>query len=871
MTTISTAMTTMLTALHDSEEYYCFRVRESVGCEIGDDENIVIPCSPNFDLEKLRTELWKQFGVPTDRRIFYIDDDGDDVPIDSECEFHEALELAKNAFIANKSIPLIVGSFHVPTCSDDEQCLKTNKIYSKGSRNINGNLVSEPNLDKQKHSTCETPNQRKKNMKCDESKEKQTKLEDAAVPKELNTTLRCNSDTVAPSWFTEYMEVMKKDMISIITNEVIRNVTEVLNKRMDSFVHPSLKQLGQSRSQSYSALSKRHSRCSSDSNEKAQKRIRSQDEEQSSDTSIERVEEPQHASTFAEDSQKTRSMINTISQEVVKEMTEMLNKLPTESRSQSHFPSSKRLTRHSEPPLSGKRKTELQDVEISSVSSDDALVEHTYKPRNRSLANIADITRQKKYRDIIEDYKRHEKAFQKVQNNNWIAYVVDNISIDNDKKQSTQNNTREDDLLSKQFDSACDKIPGMIENELRMSCSITGHQLLDKGRNKCTGSNNTDIDKTCFWLCDEEDDDAFEIVQMPSGDSSVTNKSRREEHATEQRRHDNNRDSPSFEILSEPSSPIYRLYPIQFNDQHFSLNEKRGEQQSSRFMDTNLPAGSVFTADINSKICNKNESADTAESISADLEKRSGGAYSFVAETLPVQDSCYLKSCSEERSGDRQKNPRDDVSCNASSKYDDVRNSHTSYLNVRIDCDSKMQCSCQSQTDLNDFTQSFHSHTTSVTDATDIHTEAYDNNKCNDRVPTINEQKSATIPRRDHDACGSSGCTKESKTSETQRSYGGCTEEIKTSGRQNSNGSDNFSKRFSDSHSSPRSSSVDPPHKSGRSNPSESKKPSVDTPDNDLYPHIVPEILFNAVTIINHYCENALKTLNEIRTQKVSD
>lgn len=48
----------MSTAINDTEEYYCFRVKESVDSEPGvDDENIVIPCSYNFDLEKLRTEL----------------------------------------------------------------------------------------------------------------------------------------------------------------------------------------------------------------------------------------------------------------------------------------------------------------------------------------------------------------------------------------------------------------------------------------------------------------------------------------------------------------------------------------------------------------------------------------------------------------------------------------------------------------------------------------------------------------------------------------------------------------------------------------------------------------------------------------------
>lgn len=50
---------TMSTTMNDSEEYYCFRVKESIDSEVDiDNENIVIiPRSYNFDLKKLRTEL----------------------------------------------------------------------------------------------------------------------------------------------------------------------------------------------------------------------------------------------------------------------------------------------------------------------------------------------------------------------------------------------------------------------------------------------------------------------------------------------------------------------------------------------------------------------------------------------------------------------------------------------------------------------------------------------------------------------------------------------------------------------------------------------------------------------------------------------
>lgn len=127
----------------------------------------------------------------------------------------------------NTAIPLIVGTFQVPTsCSDDEQCSGMNEICcpnKEQSKSINSNPVlsfteksggstSEPNseFDKQKRPTWKIPlNQKKLDIKrCDESSEEQTESEDMEIPKKLNASLRCYSDTVPPPWFTEYMEVV---------------------------------------------------------------------------------------------------------------------------------------------------------------------------------------------------------------------------------------------------------------------------------------------------------------------------------------------------------------------------------------------------------------------------------------------------------------------------------------------------------------------------------------------------------------------------------------------------------------------------------------------------------------------------------------
>lgn len=687
---------------------------------------------------------------------------------------------------------------------------------------------------------------------------------------------------------------MKKDMVSTITHEVVNNITEVLNKRLEYLAYPPLKELGQSRSQSYSSLSKRHPRCSLDSNEKNQKRIKSQDEEQSSDASIERVDEPQNVNTAKEKNPQTeKNMISTISQEVVKEMTEMLNRIPLDShssvpskkqsRSQSHLFSSKRfLPRHFDSQLSEKknqRKMRLQDGE---QSSDDASMEHKYEPRN---SNTTNISRQllDKFDFLVADAicascllkeeKRKKKSMPSVDHNQWIAKVVDNLDSNICNEQSIQNNAREDFIPRKNLPSQVDPIPHdetpeMFENELRMSCSVTGHQMLDEGRRSKDVCYNSDIDKTSFCSCDreEEDDDAFEIIQLSTLDNR--NELFTEEPSAEQRRHDSNRDSPSFELLSEPTSPTCFMH---FNEEHFSTNEENAEQQSLQFADP--PTNSIYMIDIHGKVYNERQLADL-EHVSADLEKRTGGAYSFVTETLPVQDTHCPKSCSEQRTSERKKNPRDnDTRDSARSTYDDVRNSHTSYLTVHTHCDLKTQCSCQSQTDSNDFTQSFHSHTTSVTDTADIYTDTYGNDKYSEQVSTaaknVREAATATtIPRNDHDACADDDCVEEPRTN--KKHY-------------------NTSKCFCSSHNStPQGISVDSPSSrangsSDRSNSNVgSRRTSVNeqtlgtvrwrqTLDTADPVHILPETLVTAAASVGSYaCDTAREILNKIRAHTVS-
>ncbi|KAM0737035.1 hypothetical protein ACS0PU_000603 [Formica fusca] len=852
---------TMPTTMHESE-YYSFYVKETADSKSGG--NITFSRLPNLDLKLLRTKLRKLFGVPENRRIFYIDDDGDNVPIDSECEFHEALKLARNSFEMNNAIPLIVGSFngsddeqsscmHENRCSDKEQ-LKNVDVKSTWKANSWNNrrsfIYSDPRIrkpysiqgpgtlsketinfskrridleyDEQRLTNCKmSSNQKKLDTKqYNESNEikvrrmdEQTESKDVDVQGELNASLQHCSDALPPLWFTKYMESMKKDMVSTITNEVVENVTKALTERLDSLVFSPFK--NQSGSQ-YSSLTTRHPQCS-DSNEENQKKIRSQDKEQLSDVSIERADESRNENTM-KNIQMKKDVISTITNEVVKEVTELLDKIPADPltsvpckdpfRNQflSHFPSSPRLFHNSYLSEKNQKTIKLQDREQSNDSISTVRVDES-SSYSKILDNSTRLLQRRL--DLIEDAIRAnaEKEKKNRQDQQIVQAIVElSGDIGREKEQSVRNNTREDLISRKNLPLQMDsKVSNdtvyldmfkLVENEFRMNCSVTGHQMLNEGLLSrdtlvCDTFDNKllktekDVQEmlsnnlTSSWSCNqeqkeekekEEDDDTFEIIHIPAFNEDLS-------IIMEQRHHDSNRDSPSFELLSEPPSPPCSIH---LNEDHFSANEEKLEQQS---METN-PTNSVYVMDVHGKIFNdEHQMMNPDECISVDwdldLEKQPNVTYQcfFAKDDLLTEDedeACSSKSpCAEHWSNER-KSPQDDVN----GSYDDVRNSHASYLTVQTHCDSKTQsqCNCESQTDLGDFTQSFHSHTTSVTDdTTDVYVHTYVNGMHDEPViSTTKDVREATTtatvpPKNNHDVRVDGGWTKETRTNQNHR------------------------------------------------------------------------------------------------------
>lgn len=680
---------------------------------------------------------------------------------------------------------------------------------------------------------------------------------------------------------------MKKDMVSTIINEVVKKVMKALNKRLDSFEFPlELDQFG-----SNSSLAVQHSQCSSDSNEETQKKMRSQNKEQLSDTSPEHAAQPRNVNTM-KNIQMKKDVISTITNEVVKEMTELLDKIPMEPATSvsskdplrnhqflSSFPSSTRLSRYSFDSHSNETNQNMTRPQDKDQSSDN-LTSPMKMDESSWYSNILENSTRQLPLDFIGDVIRaNAEEEMKKKHYQHIAQVFSDdlrSNIEKKKEQFVRNNAWED-LVSRenlQMDPSDERVHletlKLIENELRMNCSVTGHQMLDEEIKKDEIrilSNN----KTFLQACDqkkrekekEEDDDAFEIIQMSAltDDLSIPF-----EEAVEQR-HDSNRDSPSFELVSEPPSPPCS---IRLNEDHFSANEEKLEQHS---MKTN-PPNSVYVVDVHGRIFNDEHQTMNPDKL-VDLKKQLDAIYSFVTdEDLLTEDEevCSSKlSCGEHQSCER-KSPQDDTN----GPYDDVRNSHASYLTVQTHCDSKIQsqCSCQSQTDLGDLTQSFHSHTTSVTDTTDMYAHSY---ACKyDEVMTSQDctpkdvretmtTMTAAAPRNNHDVDG--GWAKETRTNEKHH-YDKCSnnsEYLYTPNNSCLCSRDNPS--FALYHPSRASKSSDRSCFNGPKKTSASEQALLNTADSV---HILPETLVSAAAQVGSFAyDTAREMFDKLRAHTV--
>lgn len=545
---------------------------------------------------------------------------------------------------------------------------------------------------------------------------------------------------------------MKKDLTSAVSEEVTKHITELVKRHFDASTSP-WKKLGH---QAHLLPPRRHSEYYCNANEKKQRKTMHQDEEQSSDASIERVDEPLDIGwprdlPMKKDAQFTCKHVTAKSKDPVRLPNKRRDrpvviscKEPMSSRSSSQLPSSAKAARSYPASSSGARTQDKARARDAERSNEDTASERTDEPQNvnaKAQGQMAPRTSNQSLEQTkldLDGIDGTENAIKKIHHllgriptriSKLDASVDDDVTAELSQQSSnkkTESESQQRPLLQvNELEEIHLEVQKMMENKYRNSCSVIGHQMLDEDcRNaNIRGSfNDLHIGSSSVYSSEVEDD-AFEIIQMPvDGNESRSGNGIAVVVFDEQ--HCSSRDSPSFELLSDLSSPNEDLLMSKELDEtpeplaklsvatEASKPEERIEQQQLQQQPEhpNPPRVRDFVIDADGKI---HEDDHEAESF---LDKDTTRE-----EDAPIWDADCSGSSHDNGNG------------LSSAQYDHVRSSHANLAPPGV---LQSQHSRQSQTDLIDFTQSFHSHTTSVTDMTDgteiyadAEISAYDNGR----------------------------------------------------------------------------------------------------------------------------------------------
>lgn len=302
-------------------------------------------------------------------------------------------------------------------------------------------------------------------------------------------------------------------MVSTITDEVVKHVTETLNKRLDLLAPVVTNEFSQSRR--HPPLWKRHLRCSSDSrsNESSQKQSNVQDEGQSSDISIETVDESQDANIAKGSEQHLRQEKLNLKHDLNRIQDQIRMLLKKERHRIS------KVIGHLEPNAD---EGQEQPVQTNNARKDPVVL--TNKSNSESLLfDQYDQRTQTKPLKIPDGELRMNCS---ITGNQMLDGNHPNVSWYDD------NFTLED----------TDEV------------------------NLCSGS--------FVAADDQEQEDTFVIVTMPTSKNleqslahPTTSVTTVDAAVAQQQQRDSSRDSPSFELLSETPSPPSSLY---IDEEHFS-------------------------------------------------------------------------------------------------------------------------------------------------------------------------------------------------------------------------------------------------------------------------------------------------------------
>ncbi|KAK2575063.1 hypothetical protein KPH14_008801 [Odynerus spinipes] len=260
------------------------------------------------------------------------------------------------------------------------------------------------------------------------------------------------------------------------------------------------------------------------------------------------------------------------------------------------------------------------------------------------------------------------------------------------------------------------------ESEFRMNCSITEHQMLDKkhfeSKTCCCGSDTENISIHSYISNGEEFCNEFEMISKPIDSENNTCYMKDKVPLREKlrnifyknRSNENTKDTQSFEVLPEMLSSLSSSICIE--EDHFTTSTNIPTSVANDNLNisiTHKSDGEEYSACENKKICSGRPFDVSNKYTNSDVKEFTNKICNKLIEStlIPTHEKIDLLHT--------------DFDLESRNTKINVNNSHTSYMtteptNAIYSDYSATERNIESQTDLNDLTQSFHSHTTLIND-----------------------------------------------------------------------------------------------------------------------------------------------------------
>ncbi|XP_012255633.2 uncharacterized protein LOC105685795 [Athalia rosae] len=509
---------------------------------------------PNLDLPSFKSYLSQYLGLSGDVAVSYVDGDGDELPIDSECEFSEALKFARTQAKESKNVLLLIDEVE-GTGFSEKSASKRSSLTSNSA----GLIVFKPQL---------LPTTLKNKMPIIPL----TALMEYDKKPDGSCTCSTTLSTAAPpAWFTIYMEMFKNEIVQEVSKKVMADVTIAVNN-------------GRSERCPSCSHSTSHCRTPRESNgEDKQHRKKKK-----------RADEPVESSDAFSSSQQAD--------------LQLLRKVKKFEN----------------------RKKNLQKKFEHKLEQLEKMTRNIWETKNHSQNSAAIAKSVEKTCEIPEAG----------------SFIAAGPAVQRDSKKAAVTNI----TLSN-------------KGRNRMNCSVTGHEMLEKPNCKDlvyesdSDSDNISIISGISDMSDLEHDYNFEIVQTPPCfildkhlsscetqnlklllndlDNGTLETPVKESYGAMQEVEsdgNNNRDSPSYEVLSGPASSASSIHLV---EDYFHTSGAATNLINLNQDDPDTNNGSIFVVDPQGKDSDKNIVDETNDLSEMYLDKRPGGAYAFVNETLP--------------------------------------------------------------------------------------------------------------------------------------------------------------------------------------------------------------------------------------------